>query len=210
MSRPAGRGGRRLCCWGAILRPMPEKEGKAWYKKGAVQAAFVAGIVTAALTFFRPEPPPQIVVLQAQPQPVSVPVSGPPAPAEAPPDSSNSSQRSVSKERKPPQSVGVVSSAEPSTSGPSNLLDLPKRLVPDQPWFLSNLTTAITATFRETLGSRYVEITIAAPEATTRFPARSAGASGRFSAGGSFYEVQVLSIDWESSVNVMVRAVPGP
>ena len=186
---------------------MLEKEGKAWYKKGTVQAAFVAGTVAAVLTFLRPEPPPQVVVLQTQPQPVSVPASSPPALAEAPPDFS---ERSVPEEQKPPQVGGGVSSAEPAKAGPSNPLDLPKRLVPDQPWFLSNLTTAITATFRETLGSRYVEITIAAPGATTRFPARSAGASGRFSAGGSLYEVQVLSIDWGSSINVMVRAVPGP
>lgn len=91
-------------------------------------------------------------------------------------------------------------------------LDYPKSLSPDAPRLFPSLSTAITASFRETLGSRYVEIVVAAPDgALERFPARSAGASRRFSVKGSFYEVQVVAIDWnQPRVDVIVRAVPGP
>lgn len=89
--------------------------------------------------------------------------------------------------------------------------DHPKSLSPDAPRLFPSLSTAITASFRETLGSRYVEIVVAAPDgAPDRFPARSAGTSRRFSAKGSIYEVQVVAIDWaKSRVDIIVRAVSG-
>jgi len=177
----------------------------------------VAGAVALALAFLRPDPtsspPPQVVVVQVPSATASVPASASRSvaqddhPTEVVPGPVERSSSDEAKRSARPASAPL--SPEPPSSGSSADLDLPKRLAPDQPWFISSLATAITATFRETLGSRYVEVTIAAPGGTTRFPARSAGASGRFSAGGSFYEVQVLSID-AASVNVIVRAVPGP
>lgn len=196
---------------------MSEKERKVWYQKGAVQAAFVAGGIAIALAFLRPSsapsPTPQVVIVQAPSATASIPASTSRSVAQDDPTGVTPDPvgRSSPDEGKRPARPAVVApSPEPPFSRVSADLDLPSSLTPDQPRFLSSLATAITATFRETLGSRYVEITIAAPEATTRFPARSAGASSRFSAGGALYEVQVLSIDWESSVNVIVRAVPGP
>lgn len=190
---------------------MSEKERKGWYQKGAVQGAFVAGGVAIALAFLRPDSAPQVVV-QAPAEAASVPASTSRSVAQDDPTEATLGpveRSSPAEGKRPARPASVAPSPEPPSAGTSDALDLPKRLAPDQPWFLSSLATAITATFRQTLGSRYVEITIAAPGATTRFPARSAGTSSRFSAGGSLYEVQILSIDWESSINVIVRAVPG-
>jgi len=192
---------------------MSEKEKKGWYQKGAVQAAFVAGGIAIALAFLRPGSAPQVVVVQAPPATASVPASTSRSVAQDHPTRVTPGpveRSSPDAGKRPARPASVAPSPEPPSPRATADLDLPKRLDPDQPRFLSSLATAITATFRETLGSRYVEITIVAPEGTTRFPARSAGASGRFSAGDSLYEVQVLSIDWKSSVNVIVRAVPGP
>lgn len=214
MMSPATRNSRLL---GAIIRSMPEKERKIWYQKGTVQAAFVAGAVAIGSAFLRPSPtpspPPQVVVVQVPSATASVPVPTSRSVTQDDPTGVTSGplkRNSPDEGKRPARPASGAPSAEPSASTVSTALDVPKKLTPDQPWFLSSLATAITATFRETLGSRYVEITIAAPGATTRFPARSAGASGRFSVGASLYEVQVLSINWESSVNVVVRAIPGP
>jgi hypothetical protein len=50
---------------------MPDSVGKRWYQKGAVQAAFVAGALSFALAFLRPEPAPQVIVIP--PPPVETP-----------------------------------------------------------------------------------------------------------------------------------------
>ena len=190
---------------------MPDRREKAWYQKSAVQAAFVAGAIGIALVYLRPEAAQQVVVIQPPPSvPAMAPATNPveqSRPAVAP---RNMDTREVpAKDRQPSASVAV-----PDTPSAQPVVDIgrPRSLVSGEPWFLSSLSTAITATFRETLGSQYVEIMVSPPgEASTRFPARNAGASGRFSTEDSQYEVQVLAIDWNrSQVNLIVRAVSAP
>lgn len=186
---------------------MPERREKAWYQKGAVQGAFVAGAIGIVLVYLRPEPAQQVVVIQPPPStPAMAPVPKPVGQNRPTvPLRSAESRVALADDRQPP---------EPNSPSPQPVVDIgrPRSLVSGEPWFLSSLSTAITATFRETLGSQYVEIMVSPPGATsTRFPARSAGASGRFSTENSQYEVQVLAIDWNRSrVNIIVRAVSAP
>jgi hypothetical protein len=190
---------------------MPENEGKVWYQKGVVQAAFVAGAFGLALAFLRPQSPPQVVVVQAPPQTAVTPASTKTPPA-------FTSQANRLKKGEESQSQRGKSAAEALDERPKEAtpyhqaasdVGQPRTLDNGAPWLLSPLGTVITATFRETLGSRYVEVLVAPPEeAVVRFPVRNSGASMRFQAGRSFYEVRVLSVDWESSrVDLMVHSV---
>ena len=190
---------------------MSEKAKKSWYQKGAVQAAFVAGGFGLVLLWLRPNDAP-LVIIQEESKSPGVTAASRPAPREGQVES-----RPVKDEPRRGSSAPVrLADAAPAPERPERMepsdLDHPKSLSPDAPRVFSSLSTAITASFRETLGSRYVEIVIAAPDgAPDRFPARSAGASRRFSAKGSLYEVQVLAIDWnQSRVDIIVRAVSSP
>lgn len=159
------------------------------------------------LPWLRPNDAP-VVVIQEQPKSLSEPASRP-VPME-----SQAESRPIKDEPRRESSASVrLADAAPVTERPApgepSDLDHPKRLSPDAPRLFPSLSTAITASFRETLGSRYVEVVVAAPDgAPDRFPVRSAGTSRRFSVKGSIYEVQVLAIDWQQSrVDVIVRAV---
>jgi hypothetical protein len=187
---------------------MLEKESKNWYQKGAVQAAFVAGAFGILLVCLRPE---STVVIVQPPQSASEPVMGSVdgtrlrQSAEVRPSSEETHRTSI-EEQSP---VDVVHS-EPQTDRIVSEIGQPRHLIPGETWFLSNISTAITAAFRETLGSQYVEITVAPPGKTPiRFPARNAGGARQFSVENTHYEVQVLGIDWiRSKVTIIVRTVP--
>lgn len=189
---------------------MSVKERKSWYQKGTVQAAFVAGGISIVLFWLRPNDVP-VIIIQEQPKSPSQQADSRPAPME-----SQAEDRPIKneplRESSAPVSLAAAAPA-PESRAPMEPPDLdhPKSLLPDAPRLFPSLSTAITASFRETLGSRYVEIVVAAPDgAPDRFPARSAGTSRRFSAKGSIYEVQVVAIDWtKSRVDVIVRAVSG-
>lgn len=175
------------------------------------QGAWIVGgctIVAAAialLPWLRPNDAP-VVVLQEQPKSLSEPAASRPVPTE-------SQAETLPIKGEPLRESSVPIRLAPERSAPMEPpeLDHPKSLSPDAPRLFPSLSTVITASFRETLGSHYVEILVAAPDgAPERFPARSPGASRRFSAKGSIYEVQVVAIDWnQSKVDVIVRAVAG-
>jgi hypothetical protein len=186
------------------------KERKSWYQKGPVQAAFVAGGFGVALLWLRPNDAP-VVIIQEQPNSLSVPAVSRSEPAESPAEDQLIEVEPRRKSSVPVRRADAAPAPERPASKEISDLDQPRSLSPDTPRTFPSLSTAITASFRETLGSRYVEIVVAAPDgAPDRFPVRSAGASRRFSARGSLYEVQVVAIDWNRSrVDVIVRAVSG-
>lgn len=190
---------------------MPGGKEKVWYQKGAVQAALITGVIGVGLVYLRPEPTQQVVVIQPPPSAPTMTSAVNPVEQSRPtvaPSRPESHEAPVT-DRQPAESVRVPHLPAPQ---PAKDIGQPRSLVAGEPWFLSTLSTAITATFRETLGSQYVEVSVSPPGgASTRFPARNAGASERFSVEESQYEVQVLAIDWDRSrVNVIVRAVSDP
>lgn len=69
------------------------------------------------------------------------------------------------------------------------------------------LSTVMSVSFRETMGSRYAEFAIAPlGQPLIRFPARRAGASEQFMIDGAAYEVTVISLDLKGlTANVIVR-----
>lgn len=189
---------------------MSEKQGKLWYQKGAVQAAFVAGVIGALLAMLRPEPPPQVVVVQAAPQP-ALTTRGNKTPAPAPGAVTAAPvQQETPAEGRSSLAVKETKHSSPPNTEPQPEVGHPRTLEDGKVWFLLSISTAVTATFRQTLGSHYIEIAVATPgQASTRFPARSAGTVGQFSIGAVPFEIQVLAIDWQRSrVDVIVRQLP--
>jgi hypothetical protein len=84
-------------------------------------------------------------------------------------------------------------------------------LTPDTPAVLSQINTVVSVAFRETLGSRYAEIVVDSPsQKSFRFPARNAGGSREFEAGGQRYEIRVVAIDWQAMrAHIIVRPAAG-
>jgi hypothetical protein len=192
----------------AIMQPMLEKRRKPWYRREVLQGALVASAATVGVAFFGPKPTPPTIVVQPPPA-----VVVPPARLEADSPTADSGVtrtkpfEPVSTEEEVSRPVSrEVNSREPGGSQTADL-SVPRKLAPGDSWFVPRIATAVAVDFRETLGSRYVEVTVTPPGgASTRFPARSPGGSHQFSAYGIFYEVQVLAIDWRrSKVDVVVR-----
>jgi hypothetical protein len=66
----------------------------------------------------------------------------------------------------------------------------------------------VTASFRETLGSRYVELVIGVPgRDVSTTPVRSGGMTTRFRTSSGTFVLQVLAIDWS---RLSVQAVIAP
>jgi hypothetical protein len=178
---------------------MSNKQGTGWYWNAILLAAFGAvavGVVwivqrprsaspdVAPAPYQQPQPPAAETPTAAVPN-ADVPVADSPHPFEA-----------QDAQRLPP--------ADPQ---PDLDLGQPKTLDGGKPWFVADISTAITATFHRTSGSKSVEITVATPgEEPTRFSVIKAGTEGRFSIRGARFFIQVLGIDWRRSrVDVVVR-----
>ena len=198
---------------------------KRWYQKGTVQGGLVVGalgIVAALIArppqLASPEPTPRVadeerLTVEPQapkaaprldyksPDPASGPAAAPAGSAEQEPEGS----LETAGDPRTPRRVRETQEA----NAPPGDLDVVKTLEEGQPLALPSLRTVLAVHFRETLGTRYAEITIApVGQPVSRFAARSAGGSIVFPVGGGTYQVQVLAVDWSSSaVQIIVRAI---
>jgi predicted transcriptional regulator len=170
---------------------------KKWYQKGVVQASLIAGVfsigtVWMAHTLRQSEVPQLRSAYLARNEPSAGVL---PKPISRAVESSVITSLSRPEANAGPSTRSTVA-ARPTSVFSSDVLDLQD----GKPTSFAKLNAFLTASFRETLDTKYVEIMIALPgQPPLRFPARHPGALGRFSVGkNAAYQITLLSVDWEA------------